>query len=378
MSFDPTHKPRKREGPQRINLERVVQNNKSKFAAPEEEAQLQKSISDRAQKKKEQKMQQQEQQQERVNRLAAPKPRVPSPQQKQEQPAAPAQQQQRKASVSKQSQPQPQSELTAAAGEKSKASQQQKKKHDNNNNNNNASSSSSSVTVVGTSTWHADAATASTNNKKSSASSAVVAAAAASTIDEYGKGHPSDRLVFGYSPAVTAEAVAFHSQFSPQQWRKARKDNFRTRCLRTGQQLQLEHQKLMRKMKEGNNGKKQTAMIEDASLHFEPDMSVVQLRLYWMQRARDEQKMLARPQTVATAGAGAAATSGNNSRGGAFGLLSSGGGLQKEGPHGTNQFGRLLAEMFGDTEFVADQEDDDIGQATTTAAVAGNRRQRND
>jgi hypothetical protein len=44
-------------------------------------------------------------------------------------------------------------------------------------------------------------------------------------VDAYGNGAPTDRLQFGYSPAVTAEAVAFHSRFATDDWLAARKRN---------------------------------------------------------------------------------------------------------------------------------------------------------
>lgn len=46
-------------------------------------------------------------------------------------------------------------------------------------------------------------------------------------VDAYGKGAPTDRLQFGYSPAVAAEAVAFHSRFTAETWRAARQRNGR-------------------------------------------------------------------------------------------------------------------------------------------------------
>ncbi|KAF8275974.1 hypothetical protein TcYC6_0014330 [Trypanosoma cruzi] len=37
-------------------------------------------------------------------------------------------------------------------------------------------------------------------------------------VDEYGKGSPTDRLQFGYAPAIAAEAIAFHSVISAKKW----------------------------------------------------------------------------------------------------------------------------------------------------------------
>lgn len=48
-----------------------------------------------------------------------------------------------------------------------------------------------------------------------------------SDVDTYGTGSPIDRLQFGYSPAVAAEAVAFHTRFSAADWIAARQRNGR-------------------------------------------------------------------------------------------------------------------------------------------------------
>lgn len=46
--------------------------------------------------------------------------------------------------------------------------------------------------------------------------------------DEYGKGEPFDRLQFGYSPAIAAEAVAFHQQHPASQWVADRSQRWRS------------------------------------------------------------------------------------------------------------------------------------------------------
>lgn len=46
-------------------------------------------------------------------------------------------------------------------------------------------------------------------------------------VDSYGKGSPTDRLQFGYSPAIAAEAAAFHARFTTEGWVAARKLNGR-------------------------------------------------------------------------------------------------------------------------------------------------------
>lgn len=55
----------------------------------------------------------------------------------------------------------------------------------------------------------------------------TAAAASDSTVDVYGNGSPTDRLQFGYSPAVAAEAVAFHARFTTAAWLADRKRNGR-------------------------------------------------------------------------------------------------------------------------------------------------------
>ncbi|RNF16857.1 hypothetical protein TcG_05974 [Trypanosoma cruzi] len=37
-------------------------------------------------------------------------------------------------------------------------------------------------------------------------------------VDEYGKGSPTDRLQFGYAPAIAAEAIAIHSAIPAKKW----------------------------------------------------------------------------------------------------------------------------------------------------------------
>lgn len=44
--------------------------------------------------------------------------------------------------------------------------------------------------------------------------------------DAYGKGSPTDRLQFGYSPAITEEAVAFHSRTTAASWAQQRRANY--------------------------------------------------------------------------------------------------------------------------------------------------------
>jgi hypothetical protein len=73
--------------------------------------------------------------------------------------------------------------------------------------------------------------------------------------DSYGQGQPTDRLQFGYSPAVAAEAVAFHSLTSSQRWRTERAANYRLTILKL--------QKLPTK-------------------NFEPVESFFKLRKHWM------------------------------------------------------------------------------------------------
>ncbi|CCW68560.1 unnamed protein product [Phytomonas sp. Hart1] len=43
-------------------------------------------------------------------------------------------------------------------------------------------------------------------------------------IDIYGKGSPTDRLQFGYAPAIAEEAIAFHSRYTARKWIEARRD----------------------------------------------------------------------------------------------------------------------------------------------------------
>ena len=63
---------------------------------------------------------------------------------------------------------------------------------------------------------------AQSSSKVASETSATLAAAEP-LLDSYGQGCPTDRLQFGYAPAVSAEAVAFYACMSKQQWLQARK-----------------------------------------------------------------------------------------------------------------------------------------------------------
>ncbi|CAJ1029192.1 hypothetical protein, conserved [Leishmania lindenbergi] len=53
------------------------------------------------------------------------------------------------------------------------------------------------------------------------------ASASENSVDTYGNGSPTDRLQFGYSPSIAAEAVAFHARFAKEAWVAARKRNGR-------------------------------------------------------------------------------------------------------------------------------------------------------
>eukprot|EP00796_Vickermania_ingenoplastis_P004608 gene4608-3322_t len=77
-------------------------------------------------------------------------------------------------------------------------------------------------------------------------------------MDEYGKGLPTDRLQFGYAPAIAEEAVAFHRRISAADWVEARR--------RVGHRVFAKHQKSTR-------------------LHCEPITSVLKLRHHWNQQS---------------------------------------------------------------------------------------------
>ncbi|EAN80083.1 uncharacterized protein TEOVI_000110300 [Trypanosoma equiperdum] len=59
-------------------------------------------------------------------------------------------------------------------------------------------------------------------------STEVSSSNAGPAFDGYGKGSPTDRLQFGYAPAVAAEAVAYHSTISTDAWIEARRTRYRT------------------------------------------------------------------------------------------------------------------------------------------------------
>lgn len=51
-------------------------------------------------------------------------------------------------------------------------------------------------------------------------------------LDYAGRGHPFDRLQFGYSPSDLEEAKAFHGNFTVQQWKVERSNNYRKAILK--------------------------------------------------------------------------------------------------------------------------------------------------
>lgn len=53
---------------------------------------------------------------------------------------------------------------------------------------------------------------------QSSSSAAQASSSSSGAFDAYGKGSPSDRLQFGYSPAIAEEAVTYHQRFSSGDW----------------------------------------------------------------------------------------------------------------------------------------------------------------
>lgn len=49
----------------------------------------------------------------------------------------------------------------------------------------------------------------------------------ANELDVYGKGLPTDRLQFGYAPAVLEEALDYHAQYTAADWVADRRRNYR-------------------------------------------------------------------------------------------------------------------------------------------------------
>ena len=100
--------------------------------------------------------------------------------------------------------------------------------------------------------------------------------------DDYGRGAPTDRLIFGYAPSVPTEAVAFHSQYTPKQWKLERRLRYRNKCLRSRAAYFQEVANLA-------SGHLKKSKV----LHFEPETSAIKLRLYWIEKIEEEKKMLA-------------------------------------------------------------------------------------
>lgn len=100
-------------------------------------------------------------------------------------------------------------------------------------------------------------------------------------VDDYGRGAPTDRLIFGYAPSVPAEAVAFHSRFPVKKWKIERRIRYKNRCLRQ-RSVFLQEQAAV------SAGTLKTAGL----LNFEPEASAIKLRLYWIEKVEEERKLL--------------------------------------------------------------------------------------
>lgn len=101
-----------------------------------------------------------------------------------------------------------------------------------------------------------------TNSKRSALAAAIDGAVSSSSssialCDTYGRGSPTDRLQFGYSPAHAEEAVAFHRSTSAAHWIATRR--------RLGNICFIKKQKLHQ-------------------LNCEPLTTMLALRKYWAQR----------------------------------------------------------------------------------------------
>lgn len=188
-----------------------------------------------------------------------------------------------------------------------------------------------------------------------------------STFDEYGRGAPTDRLIFGYAPSVTAEAVAFHSRFTNKQWKLERRLRYKNRCLRP-RQLFLQEQAAIA------NG----TTKKEGVLNFEPDTSAIKLRLYWIEKLEEEKKFLQGQLTSTATGTTTTTTTNKNSNN--TSTKTEGGNQQQQKNNdnnskkqasgsgkGESSFGKLLSDMFG-------------GEYTSETAEneGGKRRQRNE
>lgn len=58
-------------------------------------------------------------------------------------------------------------------------------------------------------------------------------------LDYAGRGHPFDRLQFGYSPSDLEEAKAFHGNFTVQQWKVERSNNYRKSIIKQQKLVKL-------------------------------------------------------------------------------------------------------------------------------------------
>lgn len=180
-----------------------------------------------------------------------------------------------------------------------------------------------------------------------------------SSLDEYGRGAPTDRLIFGYAPSVTAEAVAFHSRFTNKQWKLERRLRYKNRCLRPRQVFLQEQASIL-------NG----TTKKDGVLNFEPDTSAIKLRLYWIEKLEEEKKFL--QGTLTNTNNAEKKTSSTNAE---EKKTDTEGGKQqqqqKQGKGGESSFGKLLSDMFGDDYSGGGANDQHQKEG-------GKRRQRNE
>ena len=178
-------------------------------------------------------------------------------------------------------------------------------------------------------------------------------------VDDYGRGAPTDRLTFGYAPSVLSEAVAFHSQFTPKQWKLERRLRYRNRCLRS---RALYFQEVA--------GLASGAVKKEKVLNFEPDTSAIKLRLYWIEKLEEEKRLLAGgsgDDDITTSKQNTASGNSNNNNNASSSSNnqksktnnSSGNNNNKDG-----NFGQLLSDMFGGE------------YSSTNNKESGKRRQR--
>jgi hypothetical protein len=122
---------------------------------------------------------------------------------------------------------------------------------------------------------------------------AAALTAALGSIDTAGRGGALDRLSFGYSPAVAAEAIAFHGTISAPSWVAERRRRYKRCCLKPAERTRIlpnPYNDIFPSTTPGASTGDDatvttTATIEPGHLWVESVAASLKLQAHWTQRA---------------------------------------------------------------------------------------------